>query len=874
MAAGETQVAEDVFARHPEIAAHPEYRLDVVAIEFFTRLDRAAPDLLAECEFRFPGSGEALRQQLTLESLAGHGRAPLLTVTPVIPGFRSFEVIGRGRTGVVYRAFDEARERPVAVKVLNPEWTLTESQLRRFRIEAEAAARVDHPNVVTLYGFGEVNGFQYLVMEYVSGETLADRTSPVSLRQAVAWARDLARAVQALHDRHVAHRDLKPANVLVDANGRLKVTDFGLAKLLDQPGSSSGQLAVGTLPYMAPEQLDLAANPIGTAIDIRACGLILLELATGKRAFANGTPAEIIRRIRAGWPDVPVTDLPADLRVVIGRCLELDPRDRYRSAADLADDLDRFLAGRPVSARRVGPAGRTRRWVRQHPIPAALLALAFGSLITGAGVAGWQWHRAEARAADLSVARQRAESDFESAFATVTKLSELISHRALDTPDSQADREAHAARVLAYYEQFVADRGDDPKVREQLYLAHMIVGQLATLRGRTDEAVAAYEAARRSGEGRWNLDDPADAVESCRLLRTLAFAYRAAGRTADRDGVSDECDRRCAALVEAPDTPRDLIVQALELMGRFEESRDRQRTVAVIRKALERAAGPPELPSRLELIRCAFLLNLAEEVRSVAGAEAAVGALTGLLVRVRRAPPEQGYAADVHYHLLHGYLVWGRLLEGEVKPARAREVFQAGVASARESRPLIANRHSSTMEAEMGLRLGQTYRELGQAENSVAALRAAADLWRALDTAFPGNVWNLRHVGVCLHDIGNVYRDSRRPTDALATYREALEVRTNLWQKYPADIQLRLDVSVTANEVGKAIEYGGDPTDAIRYYRTALDHQKAVVAAWPEDARAKRWLTDRYRTLARAYRAAGRANDAREVEQERDHGGK
>ncbi|MDP1804528.1 MAG: serine/threonine-protein kinase, partial [Acidimicrobiales bacterium] len=291
---------------------------------------------------------------------------------------------------MVFRADDPGLDRAVAVKVPQPS-VLSDPRLReRFIREARALGRLDHPGIVPLFEAGEDDGLAYLASAYVDGLTLAEWlsnrpvvTPPTEAAQLVSL---IARAVQHAHDRGVLHCDLKPANILLDPIGGVagigvpRVTDFGLARLLeDDPALTQMIQVAGTPLYMAPEQARGDRRGLTVASDVYALGAILYELLTGHPPFTGPSDGEIRLRVTSETPIPPRRTnpkLPPDLDAVCLRCLEKEPTARYRGSGDLADDLDRFLAGRPVSVRSPGPMAVIGRWATRNPIATWALTLA------------------------------------------------------------------------------------------------------------------------------------------------------------------------------------------------------------------------------------------------------------------------------------------------------------------------------------------------------------------------------------------------------------------------------------------------------------------------------------------------------------------
>jgi hypothetical protein len=322
--------------------------------------------------------------------------------------------IGRGGMGVVYRAYQKDLGRPVALKMILAGAHAGAQELARFRTEAEAVARLQHPNIVQIYEVGEQDGLPFFSLEYVDGGSLDQKIdgTPWPSRPAAQLVETLARAVHHAHEHGIVHRDLKPANVLLASGGREppedhphsggsrppladctpKITDFGLAKKLDQAqGQTQSGSILGTPSYMAPEQAEGKTHDIGPAADTYALGAILYELLAGRPPFKAATPLDTVLLVISAEPVSPRLLNPKvnrDLETVCLKCLEKAPGRRYESARHLADDLRRYLAGEPIRARPISRAERLWRWCRRRPGWAALIAVSVLSavLLIGGGV--------------------------------------------------------------------------------------------------------------------------------------------------------------------------------------------------------------------------------------------------------------------------------------------------------------------------------------------------------------------------------------------------------------------------------------------------------------------------------------------------------
>jgi WD40 repeat protein len=319
-------------------------------------------------------------------------------------GYEVLGELGRGGMGIVYLAHNLALNRPCALKTF-PAEVGGPTAVARLRAEAEAVARVRHPNVVQIYSVGEVAGIPFLELEYLPGGSLADSIAggPRPVAEAARLIEPVARAVGQAHRLGIVHRDLKPANILLTAGGEPKVGDFGLARSLgsDVRLTLTGQI-VGTPSYMAPEQVDPGAGDVGPAADIHSLGVILYELLTGHCPFRGPTALHTLDLVRSREPLPPRRIQPAvphDLETICLKCLHKDPARRYPGAEALADDLGRFLHGHPILARPTGTVERAWKWTRRHPAVAALSVAWIVTTALALLLVSWQWRRAEDKAA-------------------------------------------------------------------------------------------------------------------------------------------------------------------------------------------------------------------------------------------------------------------------------------------------------------------------------------------------------------------------------------------------------------------------------------------------------------------------------------------
>jgi eukaryotic-like serine/threonine-protein kinase len=378
-----------------------------------------------------PAQAQPPRDTQFEENLQLHIRSELpaaSTSRPELPDYEILEVLGEGGMGIVFKARQRSLKRTVALKMVSGN-RFSPGTRRRFQIEAETIARLHHPNIVQIYEVGEHEGRPYLALEYVEGGSLADflaATGPLSVRQAVDLAAQLAQAMQYAHEKGVVHRDLKPANILLGSVGAVsgewsgasvyqpsistsqpKITDFGLAKLLDDDQSRTRSGAIlGTPAYMAPEQARGQTQAVGPRADVYSLGAILYEMLTGQPPFFGHSSWELLSQVIHAEPQRPSRKrarLARDLDTICLKALTKDPGRRYASAGALAADLQRFSAGESIEARPERAWKHLAHGLRRHPILLACLLVVIGAVVLAGAFLGQQ--RYEARHA-LNQGRQ------------------------------------------------------------------------------------------------------------------------------------------------------------------------------------------------------------------------------------------------------------------------------------------------------------------------------------------------------------------------------------------------------------------------------------------------------------------------------------
>jgi tetratricopeptide (TPR) repeat protein/predicted Ser/Thr protein kinase len=447
-----------------------------------------------------------------------------------VPGYEILGELGRGGMGVVYKAKQTGLKRTVALKMVLAGGHASESGIARFKAEAEAVARFQHPNIVQIYEIGEHEGRPYFSMEFVDGGSLHGKLggNPQPVRESAEMLTVLARGIHAAHVAGIVHRDLKPANILLAKDGTPKVTDFGLAKQLDEASqlSQTGDV-MGTPSYMAPEQAAGRVKQIGPPADVYALGAILYEMLTGRPPFKSETAMDTMLQVLYADPVPPSflrAKLPRDVETICMKCLQKDPAQRYATALALADDLQRFLDDKPIVARPVSAAVRTWKWVKRHPALTggmAVVALAGASML---GMSAYYNFHLRAKNIEIygknveisklndgleesnqaltkesaevhrqmNIAEERrklAEANFQDAMRAVRSLlTEVAENDLLNSPSMDSTRKRLLAKALQLQKDFLQKRTDDPEVRHQVGQAHQLFGYIHGRLGDLSEA--------------------------------------------------------------------------------------------------------------------------------------------------------------------------------------------------------------------------------------------------------------------------------------------------------------------------------------------------------------------------------------------------
>jgi serine/threonine protein kinase len=536
--------------------------VDVLAEEFAERFRQGETPSVSEYVARHPEWAEQLRDLLPpvarieqLKRLKKTARAhePEGTRLEQLGDYRIVREVGRGGMGIVYEAVQLSLGRHVALKVLPGHALLDPKKLERFRREAQAAAALHHTNIVPVFGVGAQDGLHYYVMQLIAGQGLdrvlvawrqrrpAVAPSATDIRQAPTLDRDggggaertailtastqmpgpdrwreVARigveAAEALHYAHqqgTLHRDIKPANLLLDQQGTVWVTDFGLAKLITNESLTSTGDILGTIQYMAPEALEGRAD---ARSDVYSLGLTLYELLTLEPPFGGQDLAKLLESMSRREPASPRKrrpTVPRDLDTIIQKATAREPERRYQTAQAIAADLRRFRDGRPIQARRSTPAERLWRWSRRNPLVAGLTAALVVVFLAGFAGVVWKWREAAAESARAEENLHRAEGNAALSLHALEEIFDNFGQRDFRPGGPKSggppgpwprrfSSEEDAALlqiILKFYDQFAEQNATNGKLQREAARAYRRVGDIQQLFRRPTKAAAAYRRA-------------------------------------------------------------------------------------------------------------------------------------------------------------------------------------------------------------------------------------------------------------------------------------------------------------------------------------------------------------------------------------------
>ena len=735
-------------------------------------------------------------------------RPPDVTL-PTVDGYDVLAELGRGSVGVVYKARHLALNRVVALKMVVSGPHAGSEQLVRFATEARAVAALRHPAIVQIHEIGTSNGLPFLSLEYVDGPSLDRHLAgrPQDPRDAARLIGILAGAVHVAHGRGILHRDIKPANVLLTTGGAPKLTDFGLAKDLEDHSSQTrtGTL-LGTPSYMAPEQARGDLATLGPAVDIHALGAILYEMLVGRPPFLGTNPYETTMQVVDSEPVPPsrlVGRLPTDVETICLKCLQKDPAQRYADGAALAEDCRRFLAGEPLLARPVSPLERTWRWCRRNPRVAGLAASVVGLLVFIAAGATAAAILLDARRRDADRARESLVAALE-----LAEESKLAAERAFADADGQrvlaeqaTDEARRSAKVAAEQTSLALStiRLLVDKVQRQL-------GDLPGTRGLKSDLLETALA---------GLDEIAAAMSGFEGVETTALAarmrlgaiYRDIGsseRALREYGLSADIARRRVEKYPDNAAARANLAAVLAALGDVHTGSRRDVTAALacfdealaIWRHLD--ATPP---GQATLDRTTTSWNVAEACARVGAMRLRVGdplRAMPLFEESWRRRRELSRAQPENRDLLLGFAractAMAQMAFATGNDGEARERYDECIVTAESVVAADADDVEARLELANALgNYGDLCVQIGSVAEGRLRVERSLDLHRELAALDPEDVELDRHVTGALYRLAVIDVLEGRAAAAAERLVECLAIRRRILEKDPADTTSRIE---------------------------------------------------------------------------------
>jgi tetratricopeptide (TPR) repeat protein len=895
--AGEPARVETYLERYPELAVDRARVLSLITEEYALRLQYERDCSPTEYGKRFPDYAEALAARLPNPPAASlappaatsdnadtvppqPGPAPSestppappapqspsseLTAEVAIPGYQILGELGRGGMGVVYRARQTSLDRLVALKMVLAGVHAGPDERARFRREAEAVARLQHPNIVQIHEVGEHDGTPFFSLEYVPGGSLDRKINgtPLPSRQAAQLAETLAQGVAAAHEQSIIHRDLKPANVLLTADGQPKITDFGLAKRLEgEPGAlatgahtQTGAI-IGTPSYMAPEQAGGSSKAIGPPADIYALGAILYELVTGRPPFRGETTLDTLRQVANDEPVPPSRlnpRLPRDLETICLKCLQKQALKRYATAKDLAADLRRFQAGEPIVARPVGRFEKASKWVRRNRGLSAGLAAALLALVVGLSVSLWQMFRAidaeadaitnadqasiKAQEARRNAQQARNERDAKGralaaeqkarqrAFAALRSMTEKVVEGkfARSTALTEDDR-AYFRDVIEQFDAFAAIKGDDADSREMRAEGRLRVGTIRTRLGELKEAEKDYD-------------------------RALSIYRQLAADFPNRPGL-----RHMLAM------SHHNRAGLLSRVGRLEEAeKDINQALSIFKQLAARFPTRPEFRVRLAMSHT-DLGNLLPGPGRRPDAEKNYNQALRILKQLAADFPKRPEFTD---ELARSHQHRGELLQAMGRLEEAQKDYDQALFICRQLAARFG-RHESVRKLAISHSLrGHLLSQTGRLQDAEKDFDQAVSLGRQLAAEFPSLPELSQLQARNLKDRGNLLHEMGRLQLAEKDHGQALSIQKQLAADFPNRPEFREDLAGSHQNRGSLLHAAGRLKEAEKDCYQAVRIYKQLVAAFPARPGLRRSLAQSHNNRGNLLRDIGRLKEA------------
>lgn len=753
---------------------------------------------------------------------------------PTVPGYDLLRELGRGGMGVVYLARHRELKRLVALKMILAAGQFDRELRDRFHREAQAIARLQQPGIVQIHDVGEHAGCPFLALEFVDGSNLASQIAgtPIVARRAAELIERLARAIHSAHQSGIVHRDLTPRNILLARSSssqsiRLrdsdtdrfdpKITDFGLAKELDSDSSQTQTgVVMGTPNYMSPEQAQGRSKAIGPATDVHALGAILYELLTGRPPFLAASSLETLRQVVEHDPVAPTRwqpRIPQDLETICLKCLAKESAQRYASAAELADDLHRFLIDEPIRARPVSSRERAVKWARRHPAAAALLGVIAVSLAT-ISIGGVAYN------ARVRGERDRAEKNFGLAMRAVDEMLSEVGEQQLATePRMEEKRRALLSKALALNQEFLKQKSDDPRVRFETAQAYRRMADVFRLLEEHGQSRDAYEQAGKLF-AQLNNESPQRPVYRQQLAYCRNFqgeVCRAAGQQADAEAAYREADSILESLsAEHPDVPgyRQDLARTLYSLGILFRERQQMEDAE---RALQRAAD----------------------------------ILTEL---VDRDPENSAY----RQHLARAWLNQGTVIRSAERRGEAQAAHDRAIKLLSELSETFPDQPDYRHELAVAYNNAGNLRSGGQEFDEARALHdKARTLFQKLSADFPKVPLYRQELANAWNSIGYVESLQQKPADSHAAWTQAAALLEGLVAEHPDVATYQGDLGMVLGNLGLADFALSKPEAAREDLERSVKRLRGAVATNPGHAIYQEFLRDNSRNLAEVLVVSG-----------------
>ncbi len=741
--------------------------------------------------------------------------------------------IARGGMGVVFLARQRSLNRPVAVKMLLAGALMSDADEQRFRQEAEAAANLDHPNIVPIFEVGRHDGHSYFSMKLIEGRSLAQGLAEFAADQK-ALARLIsivARAVHHAHQRGVLHRDLKPSNILLSGGpdipiGQLEphVTDFGLAKRIEgDPELTQSGAIVGTPSYMAPEQASGKKGGVTVATDVYGLGAVLYTILAGKPPFQGDSVLETIAQVKDRALDPPSRHgcrIDRDLETICLKCLEKEPGRRYVSAEAVAEDLERWSAGIPILARPISRAERSWRWCRRNPVVAALtstvaalLALALVGLVIS----------------NLMIARERAEvarQRDEARRAVDEMYTEVAEQWLAQQAALEPVQRTFLQKALDYYQRFADEQSTDPKFRLKTAAAYRRIGVIQRRLGRTAES----ESAHRRGLA---------------VLENLTVEFPA-----------------------APEY-RSELARSLTNLGALLSGLDRrQDTEQAFRRAFALQEKLATEYSSVPAYQSAFAsgtFNMARLLEHTSHPQTAKDNYLKAVVLHSKLAAEFPNSSEYQSELARAHTGMGNFLRGIGQSDEAEQAYRRAMAIRQK---LAADSPAAPMHREeLSLaytNLGVLLQDMGRAVEAEKAYREAIALREKLAADSPLVTEHRIGLAHAHYVMGNFLQGAGRRADAERAYHRAIELGEKLAIDSPSVLEYRSLLAMNYNNLGHLLLRTARPTEAERAYRRSVALREKLAADSPSRPDFKSDLSRSRGNLITLLAETGRWEDAKD----------